>query len=488
MPKPPPSPPRRRGRPLKGFALLLLIASPVLPQENIPLSPGAFVNFAGGGPLSRPPYPDVWEPNPLRFPYAAEESLYLPSSPPAPDPALAAVPGPTGSFALPSSIRAHVRILLQDQTRSLLINARAGADVQWKKIGGQAQRAPSLTGAMRVERRNGRLSVTPVRGDPVSGGNAVALRLASLDPDVPLEVNGKTYRGTLEFHARGAGFICVNVLPVEDYLRGVVPLEMGRHDETRLEALKAQAVTARTYAFQRMLARSDEDFDMYASVQDQVYGGAAAEHAASDRAVRETAGTVLLYNDSLAHCYYHSTCGGITAGRHEMWGGPRIPYLVSAPDTDDQGRAWCRASRYMDWTQSWDPAALASIVRKNLSSANAGAAFPFQKITGFRVRDRYADGRINVLEMSTDRGRIELRGDKTRFALRPGTGAGRILESARFDIGMEGNRIVAHGSGFGHGIGMCQMGALARAQAGQDYGTILQAYYPGTKLAQVEER
>ena len=457
------------------------------PPPEVSLSPGAFVNFGGAGPLSRPPFPDVWDPNPLRFPYTTEDSLYLPLPPPQPEtPALAAQSGST--FPLPTSIRGNVRILLQEQTRSLLINARAGADVQWKKIGGQAQRAASQTGPMRVERLNGRLSLAPVRGDPVSGGNAVALRLASLDPNVPLEVNGKSYRGSLEFYAQGAGFICVNVLSVEDYLRGVVPLEMGRHDETKLEALKAQAVTARTYAFQRMLARTDADFDLYASVQDQVYGGAAAEHPTSDRAIRETIGMVLLYNDSLAHCYYHSTCGGITASRHEMWGGPAIPYLISKPDTDASGRAWCRASRYMDWTQSWDPSALAAIMRKNLSSANAGAAAPFQKVTGTRVRGRYSDGRVTVLEISTERGRIDLRGDKTRFALRPGTGTGRILESARFDIEIVGGRVVAHGSGFGHGIGMCQMGALARAQAGQSYAQILEAYYPGTALSKVDER
>ena len=476
-------------RPAKiaAIALLGIVLSASAQPDDIPISPGAFVNFAGGGPLSRPPFPDVWEPNPLRFPYAAEESLYLPLPPPQPEvPALASQPG--GTFALPASIRGNVRVLLQDQTRSLLINARGGADVQWKKIGGQAQRAESQTGPMRVERLNGRLSLNPVRGDAVSGGNAVALRLASLDPNVPLEVNGKSYRGSLEFYAQGAGFICVNVLSVEDYLRGVVPLEMGRHDETKLEALKAQAVTARTYAFQRMLARTGDDFDLYASVQDQVYGGAAAEHPTSDRAIRETAGRVLLYNDSLAHCYYHSTCGGETASRHEMWGGPVIPYLVSKPDTDASGRAWCRASRYMDWTQSWDASALAAILRKNLSSANAGPAAPFTRITDVRVRNRYADGRVNVLEISTDRGRIEVRGDKTRFALRPGTGSGRILESARFDIEMAGGRIVAHGSGFGHGIGMCQMGALARAQAGQSYAQILEAYYPGTTLAKVDEK
>jgi stage II sporulation protein D len=280
--------------------------------------------------------------------------------------------------------------------------------------------------------------------------------------------------------------VCVNVLPLEDYLRGVVPLEMGRHDETRLEALKAQAVAARTYAVKRALARPREIFDVHASVQDQVYGGAAAENPVSDRAIRETAGVMLLHGDSLAHTYYHSTCGGKTASRHEMWGGEPISYLLSRPDTDAAGNAWCRASRYMEWTQSWDVGALAAIVRDNLAEAGVRTAPPFRAITGFEVRGRFADGRVNALDIVTDRGPVTLRGDKTRWALKPAPGTGRILESARFDIEIRSGRVTATGGGFGHGIGLCQMGALGRAQAGQSYAEILAAYYPGTELARLK--
>jgi stage II sporulation protein D len=166
-----------------------------------------------------------------------------------------------------------------------------------------------------------------------------------------------------------------------------------------------------------------------------------------------------------------------------MWGGERIPYLIMAPDTDEQGQAWCRASRYMDWTQTWSIESLSSIAKRNMTEANVRNAPPFRTITGFEVRGRYADGRINQLELQTDRGPIILRGDKTRWALKPAPGTGRILESARFDIEINAGKVTARGSGFGHGIGMCQMGALGRAAAGQSYARILAAYYPGTELA-----
>lgn len=435
---------------------------------------------------ARPPFPEAWGPDPLRYPYAQDESLYLP-------PRAERAPGPRAPesvvpFALPNAIGRSIRVLVHARTRSVLVHARGPADFQWKVPGGRPVRGSSQSGPVRVERRGGAFVVAPAGGKPVPGGSAVALRIAPPDASTPLELNGKPYRGTLEFHPDGPGFIVVNVLPLEDYLRGVVPLEMGRHDETRLEALKAQAVAARTYAVKRALARTEGLFDVYASVQDQVYGGFSAEYPVSDRAVRETEGILLVHRDSLAHTYYHSTCGGETASRHEVWGGAPVPYLVSAPDTDESGHAWCRASRYMAWTQSWDADALAAIVRKHLPDAGVRDAPAFRALKGFEVRSRFADGRINTLEIRTDRGPVLLRGDKTRWALKPAPGTGRILESSRFDIEIRGDRITARGRGFGHGIGMCQMGALARAQAGQPYPGILAAYYPGTALARLRIR
>jgi stage II sporulation protein D len=140
----------------------------------------------------------------------------------------------------------------------------------------------------------------------------------------------------------------------------------------------------------------------------------------------------------------------------------------------------------MEWTQSWDVGALAAIVRDNLAEAGVRTAPPFRAITGFEVRGRFADGRVNALDIVTDRGPVTLRGDKTRWALKPAPGTGRILESARFDIEIRSGRVTATGGGFGHGIGLCQMGALGRAQAGQSYAEILAAYYPGTELARLK--
>src|SRR5690606_37307314 len=115
--------------------------------------------------------------------------------------------GRVGSYVAPGDVSRAVRVLVQPQARVVSVNARGGADLQWRAYGGQARRGPSFTGGARVERRDGRFVLTPARGSAASGGSAVALRLSSLDPAAPLEVNGKVYRGTLEFHPEGSGFI-----------------------------------------------------------------------------------------------------------------------------------------------------------------------------------------------------------------------------------------------------------------------------------------
>ncbi len=427
---------------------------------------------------NRPPFPEVWDPYPLRFPYAADESLYLTPARPSPS-------GPA-VFALPKAARRPLRVLIRDRLTALDVTAPAGTRLMLRRSDGSAGPGPELSGRLHVVYREGNFRVSGPSGRPFSTGPATALRFVAPRAGPPLQADGKSYRGNLELYPAAGGMECVNALALEDYLRGVVPLEMGHPDSAALSALEAQAIVARTYALKRMLAGRRPDFDVRASVQDQVFGGAEAESPLGDRAVTATAGRVVLYGDTLALCYYYSTCGGITAARNEVWGGPAIPYLVSQPDRDSLGRPWCRASPYMHWTQSWDAQALAGILRANLASAGVDNPPSFRRITGLQILGRFSDGRIRTLRVQTDGGPIDLHGDKIRFALRPGPGTGRILASDRFDIALNGDHVVAQGSGFGHGIGMCQMGALGRAAAGQNAEQILAAYYPGTHLAAIK--
>ena len=169
--------------------------------------------------------------------------------------------------------------------------------------------------------------------------NVRALKLAKLRSPLrfvpgaaPLRLDGNAYRGTLLVHRVGAKLTVVNRLPLDRYLRGVVPWEMP--DDWHREALRAQAVVARSYALATL--KPGTLFDLYADTRSQVYGGVQAEAATTNLAIGSTAGRVLMWNGRVATTFYHSTSGGRTVSIAEAW--PRatpVPYLVSVPDPHD---------------------------------------------------------------------------------------------------------------------------------------------------------
>jgi stage II sporulation protein D len=311
------------------------------------------------------------------------------------------------------------------------------------------------------------------------------LRMISLNPYNLVDLGGTVYRGGLHIIAgSGGGITAVNVLGVEDYLRGVLPYELGTVDREALEALKALAVVARTYAYRRMLHPNNGDFHVYSDVQDQVYKGVKGEYLLSDRAVWETRGVAVVYGDSMAQCYYFSTCGGRTASKHEVWGGDSIPYLVSRPDTDAVGDAYCQSSKYSTWNEEWTLPQLAGIVKKNLKAAGAADAPSFSAIKNVEVASRASCGRIRTLRITTDRGPIIIKGDKVRWAMKPSGSSDKILPSAWFDVKVAGGKVTAQGRAFGHGVGLCQVGAIGRARANQNYKQIIDAYYTGVQVVE----
>jgi len=169
--------------------------------------------------------------------------------------------------------------------------------------------------------------------------NVAATRLARLRSPLrfvpgaaPLRLGADAYRGSLLVHRRGAKLVVVNRLPLDRYLRGVVPWEMP--EDWHPEALRAQAVVARSYALATL--KPGTLFDLYADTRSQVYGGVQAEEASTNRAIGSTAGKVLLWNGVVATTFYHSTSGGRTVSVGEAW--PRatpVPYLVSVADPHD---------------------------------------------------------------------------------------------------------------------------------------------------------
>ena len=303
--------------------------------------------------------------------------------------------------------------------------------------------------------------------------------------------NGKHYRGELLFVPKDTGIVVVNRVRMDDYLRGVVPLEIGTRDSRDSAAVQAQAVTARSYAYVHIAAGSSRPYDVTASVSDQLYGGADAETAVSNAAVASTRGLVLQYGGRVVNAPYHSACGGSTAGADEIWRSAAEPYLQRVSDEiPGTGRYYCDIGPRFRWTRTIDGATLREdIVRYLASYTRTPGGYPGTP-RDVEVDTRTPSGRVGTLKIATDRGNYVLRGNDVRYVLR--SADGEILNSTNFTVettpAPDGSiaRVVMRGTGYGHGVGMCQWGAIGRARAGQDFREILRTYYPGTTVAAIE--
>lgn len=330
---------------------------------------------------------------------------------------------------------------------------------------------------------------TPWRSD--------AIVARATEPDAYVSYNGHRWRGELWAHPTSSGITVVNRLPVEDYLRGVLPLELNMFSPRDAAALEAQAVAARSYVYSRMPEFEPRDaairhaslpYDVRATVSDQVYGGRDVEHPAADASITSTAGLVLRYNGAVVSAPYHSSCGGSTAEPSELWKADAEPYLKRVsdriPGTD---RYYCDIAPRFHWTRSWDEAELRGVLARYLR--DLGGRTP-DALGDVAIESRTASGRVSTLSVTTDARRAELRGNDIRFAVR--SVGGEILPSTYFSVETERDasgrvaRVTMRGNGNGHGVGMCQWGAVGRARAGQNFRTILRAYFPGASIDPVE--
>ena len=303
--------------------------------------------------------------------------------------------------------------------------------------------------------------------------------------DVPWQQ--KTYRGVLVFVPADSSLLVVNRVDVEEYLRGVVPLEIGARLTSDHAAAEAQAVAARSYTYTRMLAAGRRDFDVRATDSDQVYGGVAAETFWGDLAVAATAGWVLSYRGQVVTGPYHSACGGTTALPSEVWRGGQDGFLRAVSDTNPRtGKPWCELSPRAQWERRISAADLATSLDRygpSYTTVPAGAAGSIRDV---RVESRTNSGRAGLVVFSTAAGDVKLRTNDVRYVLRPANG--ELLPSTAFTVNAERNSggalqaVVVRGQGNGHGVGLCQWGAIARARAGNDFRAILKAYYPGADI------
>jgi len=321
------------------------------------------------------------------------------------------------------------------------------------------------------------LLVTDGRGDPLRlvfpaqvkraggslsiGGHTVD-RLTVASP-LTVTVNGKRYRGTIEVTPADKGVLVVNELPLEDYLVGLINCEIS--SQWPIESVKAQAVVARTYACYQKRARAGAPYHLESSVLDQVYDGCEIEDSRAARGVRETAGEILTYGGQPIQAFYHSNCGGRTEVAENVWG-VRLPYLKSVDC------AYCAANPSIRWEHV--------ISRKKLESLLKGAGIAVSGLREVREGRRNGSGRL------IDVGLVSSEGSTTLPAVTFRKVVGyTAIKSTNFTVRLAGDSVVFSGTGYGHGVGLCQWGAKQRASDGFSYREILAYYYPGALMGEL---
>jgi stage II sporulation protein D len=339
-----------------------------------------------------------------------------------------------------------------------VILARVSCDSEFTvEVGSNSKRMRLQRGErIEISAYGGTLHLTP----PDLFADSISIH-ADGDPGLPLSVNGIRYRGELRFYPVGDSLLIVNELPLEEYLYGVLPMEVPA--SWHIEALKAQAVAARTFALSRKRNSKNPLYDLDDTGNSQVYGGADAETEILRRAVDETKGEVMFFGDKLVTACYHSNSGGITANSSETWG-VGLPYLVSVKDP------YSRNSPVYRWRTS--------IPRSTLEGRLSDLlGIPNLKVRAIRVVDRDSTGRAKVLEIRHSGGRSRVSARRFRRVF----GTTRV-KSTLFDLKLMGDRLEVSGYGYGHGVGMSQWGAQNMALKGMSYREILGFYYPGVRI------
>nr|WP_041969580.1 SpoIID/LytB domain-containing protein [Geobacter sp. OR-1] len=290
--------------------------------------------------------------------------------------------------------------------------------------------------------------------------NETVLRGLKVSAPVFVNVNGKGYRGVIEISAADKGLQVINELPLEDYLVGLINCEIS--SQWPMEAIKAQAVIARSYAIFQRDARKNAPYHLESTVMDQVYEGCDIEDSRAARGVKETAGEVLTFGGSTIQAFYHSNCGGHTEASENVWG-YKLPYLPGV------ACRYCQNVNSYRWEQR--------IPLRKVETQLKAAGINISGLRDIRPGSRNKSGRVSELSLFGTRGKVTVSGVALRKAL-----GYSIIKSTNFELRIDDGDVLFSGSGNGHGVGLCQWGAKQRAADGFDYREILSYYYPGTRL------
>jgi stage II sporulation protein D len=280
--------------------------------------------------------------------------------------------------------------------------------------------------------------------------------------DATIFINKRRFRGQVDIiRQQNMTLLVVNHIDVESYIRGVLYHEVSH--KWPLEALKAQAVVARTYALYQAKENTTKDYDLTSDIYSQVYGGRSSEKYRTNKAVNLTLGEYLIYNGKIFPTYYHATCGGHTEDASKLWN-------INIPPLKGVECDFCSKSPHLYWKRNLR---LNDIQIKLIKSGKKIAP-----IKAINILKRNESGRIDRMEIVDRRNsKIYLSGKEFRMIVGP-----NIIKSTNFTVSIRGYYADFKGKGWGHGVGLCQWGAKSMAECGFKYDEILKYYYPDSEL------
>ncbi|MFQ5656512.1 MAG: SpoIID/LytB domain-containing protein, partial [Candidatus Methylomirabilales bacterium] len=300
----------------------------------------------------------------------------------------------------------------------------------------------------------------PGRGVQVAweGRDGTVFRLRS---DAGLfTIDGRPYRGSVEVWNTPSGLQVINQVTLEDYVRGVMKVETN--PDWPFEALRAQAVVARTFALYERLANPEALYHLQATTASQVYRGVRGEDPRSDQAIRSTQGVVLTYRGRIIPAFYHAASGGWTEDAIEVWEA-KYPFIVGVDDP------FSTSAPLHEWRLTISRSEIREVL--NQFGLHVG------QIRRIKTVYRTRSGRVRQLRFWHGTGILDIEGKRLRQMLGPDR-----IRSTRFTVHQEGDEVIFVGEGWGHGVGLSQWGAKAMADRGYNYTQILKHYYPLASL------
>jgi len=354
-------------------------------------------------------------------------------------------------IALPALATEHIRVLVVQGIPEVEVYADRGLSLalstgRVRELNSRVRVSRGATG-VRVDGENmgtGRITLSTGSAELVIAGAATALPVG----------------GVVQILDDGIGLLVINEVDLEEYVKGVVPSEMnaGWHPE----ALKVQAVATRTYALHQRMMNGSREYDVVATIQDQVYRGRERRDRRVEQAVDATHGLVLTFQNLPIFAAFSSTAAGPTEDAANVWA-KDLPYLKGVDCPFDAN------SPYYQWR--------IPIQLKELEQTLRRQGIAVGEITGAVVFSRSRAGRVTRLRILHSQGELIVRAEELRRVV-----GYSVIPSTQFDLRFEGHALILLGRGAGHGVGLCQWGAKELAERGYSYQSILRYYFPGTEL------